>query len=89
MGGADPGAQAQSNSASVECIDSSGRSESINFDWMNATVGIVKKIYSERRGLDLDAITFRFNNQIMDNSHTMKECGVALAGENKIIVEVK
>ena len=88
VGSADPGAQAQSNSASVNCIDSSGRSEQINFDWMNDTVAMVKKIYSERRGLDMEKVTFRFKNNIMENSKTMKECEVALTGENKIMVEV-
>ena len=85
--GAGDASQAQANSASVNCIDPAGNIESINFDWMNATVAEVKKIYSERREIPMDSITFSFKNENMDNSKTMKECGIAL-GENQVIVKI-
>ena len=86
LGAGDP-SQAQATSASVQCLDPSGNIESINFDWMNATVAEVKKIYSERRGIPMDSINFSFKNESMDNSKTMKECGITL-GENKVIVKI-
>ena len=86
-GAGDP-SQAQASSASVNCLDPSGNIESINFDWMNATVAEVKKIYSERTRIPMDSINFSFKNESMDNSKTMKECGVALGDNNQVIVKI-